>query len=80
MSRGEINNKNIEIFQETGTLDPDERRFTCVLCGKPACIDESYSNQGKNLICWDCKNTRFQDSETAYRWIEGKVGDDCIID
>ena len=45
---------NVEIFGRTGTDNSTERRYRCVCCRKPVCIDESYSSRGRLMICESC--------------------------
>ena len=47
----EANKENIKIFKRYECRKSDEKRHTCVLCGKKVSIDESSSNEGHKLIC-----------------------------
>ena len=67
-----IDTVNIEIFSRTGTSNYNERRFRCVLCKQPVCIDESYSSNGRKMICWICLHRYFDGKILdAHAWMRG---------
>ena len=45
---------NIEVFKRTGLDNGTERRFRCVCCKNPICIDESISSRFHRMVCWSC--------------------------
>ena len=49
----DLNKKN-ELNFQVGNQDG----YRCVICGNSTCFDDSYSNQGLNLTCSKCVNTR----------------------
>ncbi len=57
-SYDKINAENLRLFEETGTKNPYELRYTCVVCGMPTSIWESFSCQGDKLVCWDCRHNK----------------------
>lgn len=57
-----LNNVNIELFNRFGMVYPKERRFRCVCCKKPICLDEGYSSRGRRMICDRCFITKFDGS------------------
>lgn len=46
--------ENIEIYKEMGCSKSYEYRHTCVICGVKTNINNSFSNQGRKLICRGC--------------------------
>lgn len=79
------NEENIKIFKRYGTRDGEQKRHTCVLCGKKTCIDSSFSNQGSRLICWHCASKNFADGSKwtidtikMMRWIQDEKAEDRI--
>ena len=54
-----INKENIRIFKDTEMCNPQEKRFTCVICKNKTCIDDSTSIHGHRLICLECKWNKF---------------------
>lgn len=69
MNFNEVNQRNIDIFALNGIDNEMEKRHTCVLCNKKVCINDSASNQGKNLICYTCLWYNFPDAADAFKWI-----------
>lgn len=60
--RFKINKKANKLNIKTFKLHYNNRAsqiYTCVLCGKSVCLDDSFSNCGKRLICWECYYTKF---------------------
>lgn len=49
-----VDKENIEIYKKMGCSKPYEYRHTCVLCGVKTNINNSFSNQGRKLICRSC--------------------------
>jgi len=49
-----VDKENIEIYKKMGCSKPYEYRHTCVLCGDKTNINNSWSNQGRKLICRNC--------------------------
>lgn len=56
----DIDTVNVEMFNRTGTAYPAEKRYRCVLCKNPVCIDDSFSKQGHKLICYTCLYAKFK--------------------
>lgn len=54
-------------FADKHGVDNEERyargddRFHCVGCGREVVLDESYSNRGKNMVCWRCYHLKARD-------------------
>ena len=72
------NEENIKIFKRYGIRESEERRHTCVLCGKKTNIDSSFSNNGSRLICWHCAYKNFKGEKSLIdigklmRWNHGE--------
>lgn len=65
---------NIEIFGRTGTDNVTEKRYRCVLCKQPVCIDDSYSAHGHKLICNRCVWTKFDGRySNMFKWQRGDI-------
>lgn len=45
--------------------------FKCVLCAHVTCIDDSYSNQGKNLVCQPCAREHFKTPNELWNFLNG---------
>lgn len=56
----DLNNVNVELYNRLGMDYSEERRFRCVCCKKPICLDEGYSSRGNRMICERCFNTKFE--------------------
>lgn len=66
----DLDNVNIELFNRFGMDYSDERRFRCVCCKAPICLDEGYSSSGKRMICARCFYTKFDgDIIKAHNWM-----------
>lgn len=50
----DLDTVNIEVFERKGPYNDIERRFRCVCCKKPICIDESILSRGHRMVCWSC--------------------------
>ena len=59
----EANEKNIKIFKRYECRNSEEKRYTCVLCGKKVSISESSSNNGHKLICSRCSYEYFSNGD-----------------
>lgn len=55
----DLNNVNVELFNRFGMDYPKDRRFRCVCCREPICLDDGYSSSGHRMICERCFNTKF---------------------
>lgn len=73
----EINKSNIANFKIFGCSNLE---YTCCLCGRECYTDESYSNHGDRLICYECCNTKFKTFKDARNWIDRKEYDFQIIE
>lgn len=65
----QIDKENIEVFKKTGLKHSSENRFRCVICGEPACINNSMSNCGHKLICNWCAARTFRNAAEAFEWM-----------
>ena len=64
---------NIEVFQRFGIEAPSVPRHRCVICKKPASIDDSYSFGGHMLICMGCFYKHFDgELHKVANWWENK--------
>jgi hypothetical protein len=70
MSKVKIDKRNIQTFLKNGTSNSESMIYRCVLCECDTCIDNSASNQGKNLICMSCFRSNFVNTTSAFRWID----------
>lgn len=59
-----INDKNIKEFKRYNTSG----KFRCCLCKKDVFADDSYSNQGDRLICFNCYH-KFKSCKEARKWM-----------
>ena len=67
----DLDTVNVEIFGRTGTDNGTERRYRCVRCRKPICINESYSSRGHRMICWSCLWKYFDGNIlAAHEWMK----------
>ena len=48
----DINEDNLKLWNNG--YDNSHKIFRCTQCGREVTVDDSYSNQGKNLICCGC--------------------------
>lgn len=66
-----IDRENLEVFNKTGLKRPEEDRFRCVICGEPACIDNSISHRGHGLIHTWCANKAFsyENGLDVFKWM-----------
>lgn len=64
-----INRKNISTFR----IFQFDTSYQCVLCKTKVYTDESYSNQGDRLICFNCYNSKFKSSKQARQWINREI-------
>lgn len=61
---------NTITYSNNGTSRSSVALYTCALCNKPTCIDDSFSNKGKNLVCCNCFRTHFRhNSSMMMKWI-----------
>lgn len=58
-----------DLFDEEKRL---EKKFNCVICGAKVSLGYSTSREGHRLICNDCYNNEFENSDEAIAFIEGK--------
>lgn len=45
---------NMELFDRYGTSMPRQLRHRCVVCRQPVCIENSFSNGGRRMLCDAC--------------------------
>lgn len=66
----DLNNVNVELFNRFGMDYPKERRFRCVCCKEPICLDKGYSSSGRRMICLACYAKYFNsDILAAHAWM-----------
>ena len=69
----QINKENIEVFEKTGLKRSEENGFRCIICGEPACIDNSMSYSGHRLIHTVCVRRIFGSGiggmSKAFEWM-----------
>lgn len=67
---------NIEIFGRTGIDNPVEKRYRCVICKQPVCIDDSFSKHGHKLFCYTCFYRKFDGRcDRVFDWQRGDKED-----
>ena len=69
----QINKENVETHKRTGTRKPRAMRYRCVICGEPACIDNSVSCCGHRLMHTDCAKrifgTDIDGTRKLFKWM-----------
>jgi hypothetical protein len=67
----EIDKENIKLFRFYNTSNSNINYYKCVICQKPCCIENSFSNQGKKLVCLGCYAKEFHHNiKDMFDWIE----------
>ena len=68
----QIDRENIEVFKKTGLKRTRENRFRCVICGEPACLNNSMSCLGHRLVHTHCAYQTFEidNMVNVFKWME----------
>lgn len=66
----QIDRENIEVLKKTDLKCSGENRFRCVICGEPACADDSMSHNGHRLMHNWCAVGMFGNYAKAFEWME----------
>lgn len=67
-----VQEENVSKYRKYGLNGSNIRRYTCVVCNENTSIDESFSNQGRNLICTRCANSKFKSAYDLFDWLNRK--------
>lgn len=68
----QIDKENVERFSRSGTSNPEDDVYRCVICGCKACIGNSVSCMGHRLMHTSCmeKTFGFGNILEAFKWME----------
>lgn len=70
LSKEVIDRCNAITYIKNGTSKSGVALYTCTICNAPTCIDDSFSNKGKNLVCCNCFQIHFnRNSRRMMNWI-----------
>lgn len=67
-----VQKENISKYRKYGLNGSNIMRYTCVVCNKNTSIDGSFSNQGRNLICTRCANSKLKSTYDLFDWLNRK--------
>ena len=69
-----IDKENVERFLQSGTSNPEDDVYRCVICGGKACIENSVSCRGHRLMHTSCmeKTFGYRNILEAFMWMEEK--------
>lgn len=68
-NKKEIDIINEAVFEKYGTNEPKVKRHICVVCGDFVSIDDSYSSEGRRLICRSCFRKNFDSFKSLFDWV-----------